>query len=70
MCEAKISNRLPCPAEPVSEFSVVKPPWPVALNTEHAEARGHGGNERLVDADYHSKSNVRMLEWSNVGMLE
>ena len=23
VCEAKISNRLPCPAEPVSEFSVV-----------------------------------------------
>ena len=25
-CEAKISNRLPRPAEPVSEFSVVKSP--------------------------------------------
>ena len=37
---------------------------------DHTEARGHGGNERLVDTDYHSKSNVRMLECSNVGMLE
>ena len=27
--------------------------WPAALNTEHAEARRHGGNERLVDTTLH-----------------
>ena len=31
-------------------------PRPAALNTEHAEARGHGGNGRLVGTGHHSES--------------
>ena len=39
-------------------------------NTEGTEARRHGGNERLVDTDCHSKSNVRMVECWNVRMVQ
>ena len=41
-------------------------PRPAALNTEHVEARGHGGNGRLVGTGHHSESVdiwiVRLLE--------
>ena len=44
MCEAKISNRFPCPAEPVSVFSVVKPP---DLRRLTRSTRRHGGTEGM-----------------------